>query len=213
MKGTPRVGVTMREVHNPGTGELRDALAAAWNDFLAWALPEAVWMPLPNAGQGAVRTLETFSLNALILSGGDDLGASERRDATERALLEACRVQGLPVFGVCRGAQLMWDTLGGALVPVEGHVAQRHALTRADGTAGTGAEVNSYHRWGLPGSAIPERIAPLAFAPDGSVEAFVHPARHWTAVMWHPERETPFQEADRVLLRGALGLGQAQVRP
>lgn len=213
MKNSLRLGVTMREVRNPSTGELRDAVAASWNDFLAWALPEAVWMPLPNAGEGAVQSLEAFGLNALILTGGDDLGASERRDRTERALLEACRAHGLPVFGVCRGAQLMWDTLGGRLVPVEGHVAQRHALNHTDGATAKAPDVNSYHRWGLPGEAIPAHLTPLAFAPDGSVESFAFPARRWTAVMWHPERETPFQPHDRVLLRGALGLEPAEAAP
>ncbi|MBX9963012.1 MAG: gamma-glutamyl-gamma-aminobutyrate hydrolase family protein [Burkholderiales bacterium] len=211
MKNPLRMGVTMREVRNPSTGELRDAVAAAWTDFLAWAVPEGAWLPLPNAGGGAVQALETFGLNALILTGGDDLGASERRDGTERALLELCRTRELPVFGVCRGAQLMWDTLGGALVPVEGHVAQRHPLRSANAMIAMTSDVNSYHRWGLPGGAIPEPITPLAFAPDGSVEAFACPARRWTAVMWHPERETPFRAADRALLREALGVGPARV--
>jgi gamma-glutamyl-gamma-aminobutyrate hydrolase PuuD len=201
-----RVGVTMREMRNPGTGELRDALAASWGEFLAWALPEGAWIPLPNRGESAVQGLETFGLNALILTGGEDIGSSPRRDQTERALLEACRLLELPVFGVCRGAQLMWDTLGGTLVPVEGHVARRHALTRPEGTTVGALDVNSYHHWGLPSAAVPAGIAPLAYAPDTSVEAFVCPARRWTAVMWHPERESPFHADDRRLLRDAFGL-------
>lgn len=201
-----RVGVTMREMRNPGTGELRDALAASWGEFLAWALPEGAWIPLPNNGEGAVQALETFGLTALILTGGEDIGSGPRRDQTERALLEAFRSRGLPVFGVCRGAQLMWDTLGGSLVPVEGHVAQRHALTRPGDTTPGAPDVNSYHHWGLPSTAVPAGIAPLAYAPDTSVEAFVCPTRRWTAVMWHPERESPFQPDDRRLLRAAFGL-------
>ena len=191
----------MREMRNPGTGELRDALAASWGEFLAWALPEGAWIPLPNGGEGVVPGLETFGLTALILTGGEDIGSSPRRDQTERALLEACRMRELPVFGVCRGAQLMWETLGGTLVPVEGHVAQRHALTRPGGTTLGASEVNSYHHWGLPSAAVPAGIAPLAYAPDTSVEAFVCPARRWTAVMWHPEREEKFSPVDADRLR------------
>jgi putative glutamine amidotransferase len=213
MSNPLRLGITMREVRDASTGELRDALAASWNDFLAWALPEVVWMPLPNAGEGTVHALGAFGLNALVLTGGDDLGASERRDRTERALLEACRAHSLPVFGVCRGAQLMWDALGGMLVPVEGHLAQRHGLRHADGATTKAPDVNSYHRWGLPGETIPAQVTPLAFAPDGSVESFAVTARRWTAVMWHPERETPFRTHDRTLLRRALGLEPVDAAP
>jgi len=210
-----RIGVSMREVRAADSGELRDALAASWGDFLAWSVPEAAWIPLPNLGPAAAGYLDNFELDGLILTGGDDIGSSPRRDATERALLAACRNRGLPVLGICRGAQLMWDAQGGSLIAVAGHVAARHTLSWTDDAPeherGTHApNVNSFHRWGLSSRELPAGIVVLALAPDASVEMFRHPGRKWFAVMWHPERETPFRDGDRLLLRQALGLDTAR---
>ncbi len=218
MTGPRRIGVSMRELRDAGTGELRDALAATWDEFIRWALPEAAWIPLPNVGLSAAGYVEAFALDAIILSGGDDVGASARRDATERALLAECGRRGLPVLGVCRGAQLMWIDLGGSLVPVTGHVAARHALAPMARSSEVlrdepPTDVNSYHRWGLPVSEAPLGLIPLALAPDGSVEMFSHPDRRWFALMWHPEREAPFRDHDRWLVRQALGMAAPRLTP
>lgn len=68
------------------------------------------------------------NIDGLVLSGGGDVDPSaygnetidgvdvkERRDAVELALLEAAERRGLPVLGICRGAQLINVYRGGSL--------------------------------------------------------------------------------------------------
>src|SRR5689334_2452359 len=103
-----RIGVTMRvETHGATHHEHRDSLARDWAALLATALPEAAWLPVPNLGAVVVAFAERWELDAMLLTGGDDLGSRPERDATECALLAHCIARGLPVLGVCRGLQLV----------------------------------------------------------------------------------------------------------
>lgn len=110
----PRIGVT--------TSRRR-----GWRSFMMNRL--ALW----RVGAKAVRfvpgddiTLE--GLSALIIGGGDDIGAElyggmptpdvridPARDELELALLEKALAVGLPVLGICRGAQILNVHLGGTL--------------------------------------------------------------------------------------------------
>ena len=210
-----RLGLTMRAVTAPNTGEVRDALAQDWTAFLAHALPEAIWMPIPNLGAAAPRAARAWGLDALILSGGNDVGAAPPRDETEHALLDYFITAGRPVFGVCRGLQMLHDYFGGALArcPADAHVATRHPVrltADVNGLAlgGTSVEVNSYHGFGIRASAVRSPLRALALTADDWAEACDWPGRPVMGVMWHPERETPFSDLDRALLRHTMGFGQ-----
>ncbi|HZP87695.1 MAG TPA: gamma-glutamyl-gamma-aminobutyrate hydrolase family protein [Burkholderiales bacterium] len=200
-----RIGVTMREVQDQRTGEWRDALARDWSHFLSAALPEATWCPIPNLGETAVTLIERWDIRAICLTGGDDVGASPARDRTERALLQHCLDRGKPVLGVCRGLQLLWTQLGGALQEVEGHVNALHDIRYLDnpiGLSGT-REVNSYHRWSLRGHV--ERLVPFAVAADGTIEAALARDERCLGVMWHPERGPEPHRHDVQLVRWLFG--------
>jgi N5-(cytidine 5'-diphosphoramidyl)-L-glutamine hydrolase len=206
-----RIGLTMREVHAAGHAEVRDALAADWASFLQRVLPEALWMPVPNAGQDAARLVEGWRLNGLILTGGEHLGAAPRRDATERALLAWFGSRGLPVLGVCRGMQLLWAEAGGTLRPVAGHTAIRHEVQACgdlEGVVITGQrrEVNSYHAWGLEAGST-RAYRPLWRSTDGEMEGMHGVQGRTAAVMWHPEREAEPDPCDRELVRWLFGAG------
>lgn len=178
-----KIGVTMRIVQADGYIEPRDALAQDWGRFLAAALPNAGWMPLPNLGaDDIVPYCERWGIDRLILSGGDDLGAAALRDATERGLLDWAEAGEIPVLGICRGMQLLADRAGTSLHEIDGHVAMRHPLQgeRSD-------VVNSFHRLGL--EACPAGYGVTARTDDGSIEAIYHSRLPWAGWMWHPERE------------------------
>ncbi|MBI3928074.1 MAG: type 1 glutamine amidotransferase [Armatimonadetes bacterium] len=177
-----RVGITQRVETVESYGERRDCLDQRWAELLAGlgCLP----VPVPNRVD-ARAFVEQLNLEALLFTGGNDLGAAPERDGTEAALLdEGCR-RSLPIVGVCRGLQLVNSHFGGSLRKVAGHVATRHPLSSE--RAIFSIEVNSYHGYAL------DRLAPtleaLAWAPDGTVEAAVHREHPIVAVMWHPERE------------------------
>lgn len=203
-----KIGVTMRASHATGYVEPRDGLARAWIDVMGWALPEAAWMPMPNAGESCIDLARKWQLNGLILTGGDDIGADPQRDMTERALLRWAIAERAPVLGVCRGMQLIATEAGGRLSPCEpaSHVATRHEVRFIDDFAGLGLagqthEVNSFHAFGITRSDLPRPLRPLAIDGQNLVEALVDDTAPRLGLMWHPERQSPRADLDRALIR------------
>ena len=215
---THRTGITMRVVRSEH-GETRDALARDWPVLLERLgrvygfAPE--WFLLPNMGEDSVALARRYGVRALLLTGGDDRGATPDRDLTEEALLRWAAGEGLPVLGICRGAQMLARQAGATLCAVrpDRHVAARHRIVwNTDGNGGSfwnsalavrdAEEVNSFHRWGLSGTALPANLHAVAVCPeDGSVEAFCHASLPWMGIFWHPERETTPRESDMAILR------------
>lgn len=211
-----RVGLTMREAQAKDYDEPRDALARAWSAFMQAALPEAAWLPVPNLGPaGAPAFCDRWGINALILTGGEDVGVSPVRDATERALLQHFVRNEQPILGVCRGLQLMWLELGGQTEARAGHVAVRHRVRCVrDAPLGIDAgarEVNSFHGISLrePAAAMRDPIVVFARADDGSAEGVRFGDGPLAGVMWHPEREQAPSAADVALIRSLFGLEKA----
>lgn len=213
-----RIGLTMREVSAEGYNEPRDALARVWGEFLQVAVPEAAWLPVPNLGPASAPLFcDRWDINALILTGGEDMGVSPVRDATERGLLQHFARNGRPVFGVCRGLQLMWTEFGGDLEINGGHVAVRHHVRYARENAlhieDRIADVNSFHSFSLRESTASLRQPVIVFAraDDGSAEGVSFGDSRMAGVMWHPEREQSANSADVSLIRSVFGLGAPRV--
>lgn len=181
-------------------GETREALDQRLVDFLLTGgfLP----VPVPNTLSATADALQTWldrlAPQAIVLSGGNDLGEQPARDMTEARLLEHARANHLPVLGICRGMQMLGHWAGSRLKPVSGHVRTRHRLSGR-----IVAEVNSYH--GLALADCPEDFDVLARSEDGEIEAIGHRSLPWEGWMWHPEREQVFAAHDLARLRALFG--------
>jgi gamma-glutamyl-gamma-aminobutyrate hydrolase PuuD len=194
----------MRVTSAQGYDEPRDSLAQDWPVFLASALPGIRWVMLPNLGTASVDYARNHGVNALILTGGDDIGQNGLKDSTDLAMLAHALRAGWPVLGVCRGLQVMQHHLGGELTKMDEnvHVAHRHAIAFDPGApldSRPPTNVNSYHRYGIRSAA--NGLRPLASAGDDSVEAAVLEGHRAYGVMWHPEREPAATEYDIALMR------------
>lgn len=195
-----RVLVSQRMDQIAGRNETRDALDVVFAQML-WDMG-FLPMPVSNAVPDKAAYIRALAPDAIVLSGGNDIGAAPDRDATERALLDHAAAAGLPVFAVCRGLQMMNIYQGGSLVAVQSHVATRHVVTGP--LAPGGRAVNSFHNSAVMPETLGRDLEVLATAEDGSIEAMRHAALPWLAVMWHPERETPADKADLDLMRRHL---------
>ena len=159
-------------------------------------------------------------MDGLLITGGQDVSPAvygsedegfcecepEEYDETDILLYTAFRDLGKPVFGICRGIQLINAAEGGTLIqdiPSEtgtGHNQRKaepdqitdgtlHSVTcvpntRMHQTFGKVTRVNSYHHQAVDTPAPGFTVS--AYAPDGIIEA-IEKDRIF-AVQWHPER-------------------------
>ena len=128
------------------------------------------------------------------------------RDKMEYAFLQRALLLDMPVLGICRGAQFINVCLGGTLyqdIPSEMQLSVAHMMvhpynhachdvTLEPGTPlyyllkQTSLQVNSIHHQGI--RELSFQLSPMAYAPDGLIEAFYHPMKGFTwGVQWHPE--------------------------
>lgn len=192
------VAVSQRVDAVPECQEVRDALDQKLAMFISCAggLPIPVPNKMPNSYELHVW-LSTIKPDAIVLSGGNDIGQCLERDLTESNLLTYAKDHRLPILGICRGMQMIAYWSGVTLKPVLGHLQTRHQLMGAI----TGC-VNSFHRFSL--NACPPGFSELARSEDGELEAICHDKLPWEGWMWHPEREPHFVHSDIQRLKKLL---------
>lgn len=211
----PMIGVT------PLFDRAKDSYWMLPGYFQALEHAGAVPVMLPLTDDEDVLRRAIDSLDGFLMTGGPDAAPAyygeERkpacgeicpeRDAMEMTLLRLLWETDKPVFGICRGLQMMNVQRGGTLyqdIPTEHPSDAEHrmqapydrtvhlvtilpesplyALFGAD-TAG----VNSSHHQAI--KTLAPGLRPMAIAPDGLTEAIYAPEKHfYWAVQWHPER-------------------------
>ncbi|MCL1992641.1 MAG: gamma-glutamyl-gamma-aminobutyrate hydrolase family protein [Spirochaetes bacterium] len=206
------------------TGEdslTRIALREAYSNEVRRAGGTPVLLPL-DIKQEDVEEY-TARLDGILFSGGGDLSPhffnedpvrelhsfSSSRDNTELALIKQARLSRIPVFGICRGCQLINVALGGSLIqdiPSQmpqaiGHNPKEiqyhepyHSVSILPGKSliagivGQGSlRTNSFHHQAVKQLAPALRVT--AQTSDGIVEAFEgeDPAWYVNCVQFHPE--------------------------
>ena len=65
-------------------------------------------------------------------------------------------------------------------------------------------EVNSFHHWGIAESQLAKSLRPFALAQDKTIEGFYHKSLPIAGIMWHPEREQPYDQHDLQLIKQFL---------
>jgi putative glutamine amidotransferase len=177
---------------------------------VAGAIP-VVMPPLSHRDIGRLLS----RLDGLVLSGGPDLapsayGAEPHRelgstepglDAFEYTVARESLDRGLPILGICRGAQTLNVARGGTLQTVDGGV-PTHPVRVLPGSrlsevlGSTQLSVNSFHHQGV--DELGAGLRACAWAPDGVIEAIEDPEQPFVlAVQWHAEtlRAVPGQMA------------------
>lgn len=147
-------------------------------------------VPVPNVSDLAREMALRLSPVGIMLTGGNSLqkygGSAPERDETEKGILDTALKMNLPVYGFCRGMQVILDYYGARLQDVENHVAVNHKVSGVIGEY----TVNSYHRQAC--FQVPDAIKVLAAAEDGVIEAISVKGRRIIGTMWHPERVSGF---------------------
>jgi len=191
------------------------------------ALPVMIPSPTGETARGDVGFDDYAQwLDGLVLHGGSDVwpgsygetplqerwSGDRNRDVYEIALVRAFARAGKPVFGICRGLQLINVAFGGTLyqdIPTQ----RPQALTHRDAVVydlnfhdlavepgsrlatlladQPGRKINSVHHQGVKDLA-PHFVVEARCPADGMVEAIRHTGAAWVAgVQWHPEFHKP----------------------
>jgi len=220
----PLIGVTTSEVRRsdkptdhgePPQREMTLGLTYLRAVELAGGIP----VVLPPLAADTIEPLLAH-LNGICLSGGPDLhpGGYQAQphpelgpvwpwlDAFEIQLARAADERGLPVLGICRGAQALNVARGGTLFQhlpdiTDGSVEHRQTAparrsthdVRLDGGSavaralgGSVTAVNSFHHQAV--AELGDRLRATGHAPDGVIEAVEATDRpHYRGVQWHAE--------------------------
>lgn len=156
-------------------------------------------VPVSNIRKVAAQLFIQLKPVGIILTGGNSLvkygGNAPERDEMEHELIRLAIENVIPVYGFCRGMQVILDYFGCELVEVQNHVAVRHKLNGLLGEL----EVNSFHNQACV--RLQEPLQAIAWTDDGVIEAAACEKYHILATMWHPERENVFREDDIIRIR------------
>jgi putative glutamine amidotransferase len=153
----------------------------------------AVPLMLPSVDEADAGRL-VDAVDAVVLTGGPDLGQDRVRDAYESAVVRAAIASRTPLLAVCRGLQIINVALGGTLHShIDGHlgIEIRHRVDIVAGSrlaAAVGTcrlSTGSLHHQAI--DRLGTGLCMVARAEDGTVEAIEMPGV--LAVQWHPELE------------------------
>lgn len=177
-------------------------------------------LPIPADGDPSRAADYIDLLDGLLLPGGEDVTPwlygeepvpqvtymTEDKDLLESELIRLAVERKKPVFGICRGMQIMTTTLGGKLyqdlsTQYPGCIAHRQNVSIRSQLTHTakvepgslmekllGEEtlrINSYHHQAV--KEVPAGFRATAVAPDGILEAIENEDGTMFAVQWHPE--------------------------
>ena len=216
----PIIGIPCFSMVRPDTGRPIYASNQAYVQAVLRADGVPILIP-PLADKPALEVIQN-QLDGLLLPGGADLdpalygesplpecrSVEPERDAMELAIAHWALDRGLPVFGVCRGMQLLNVARGGTLyqhVPAEcldaldheqpgqarNHIAHDISVQPDSSLAGILGDlhpgVNSFHHQAVHQVGRGFRVT--ATAEDGIIEAMEMPAASSfvLAVQYHPE--------------------------
>lgn len=206
-----RIGITQRVENIQNYSERRDCLDQSWSSF---AIELGYFpIPLPNTISDNITLLfDTLNLDVILLSGGNSIAClnssaidiAPERDRFESALIDEALRRNIPIVGICRGMQMINHYFGGTLVPIQNHTAVYHAITPLNKIYELPEQVNSYHNWGIDAESLANEFDVVAIDEDGNIEAFIHNKKQILGIMWHPEREKPFNEIDIQLIKKFL---------
>ena len=196
------VGITQRIDIVDSRSEIRDAVDQELINMISsiGLFP----VPIPNSmiGNGDAYLyawLEQMQLNAIILSGGNNLNEFPQRDQTEITILSWCEKRDIPVLGLCRGMQLMASYFGIDLVKIEDHVSRTHKVEVLSSKGAWPDEITCYHDYRIKN--CPDNFEVAVVAEDKTIEAISGQSLRWEGWMWHPEREKIFREVDLERIR------------
>ena len=169
------IGLTQRVLYHKGRAY--DSIEHSWYSYLKGHTLTYIPNQLDQDFEQLADTLDAF-----IITGGDDCAL---RRVVELKLATQMMARNKPIIGICHGAFLLTDALGGSVEPVEGHRDCDHSVYYF----GEIHSVNSHHDMAI--TKLHSGATELVVDSTGKCEAWIDGTM--AGVVWHPERQaTPW---------------------
>ncbi len=212
-----KIALTQRLLLNESYCEVREALDIHYCKFIAACGFLPVVLPYEVDFK---NYFDVCGVDGVLLTGGNDLNSlcaselSKKRDSFERELLGCCIEREVPVFGVCRGMQLIAEYFGSSLKKIEGEVNTKHTLVVNSDSfyekyLNKFGSVNSFHGFAVDTLVQDLRVA--AYGDKGVIKAIEHKQERIFAQMWHSERDNVFDPHAIELMSDFFNFGLQKV--
>jgi len=193
---------------------------------LSWKYPETEYGKTTNAQyvlwarrMGLIPQYDNQG-DILILLGGADIGTKPERDKHELNLIDKYIETGKPIFGICRGMQLLGLRYGCTFVPHIPDVSKTLIHSAQDGgwkgnssfhkikdNQGNSFIINSRHHQGfLKSNTINMFCEEFCWSEDGIVEGIRGKDYNtlFSGVQYHPEREEVWSTDGETIAKNEL---------
>ena len=202
-----KIVVTQRLTNNESYFEQREMLDISWGklfddiDLLPIILPYEY---------NFEKYFKKFKIDGILLTGGNDLNSlnqnelSFKRDNFENKLIKFAINNNIPIFGVCRGMQIIAQYFGSTLKVVYNQVNIKHKLVVNENSKylknlNNITEVNSFHNYGIDN--LSDELIVAAYCHTGLIKAIEHKEYKIFGQMWHSERTKPFSEDELNIIK------------
>jgi len=165
-----KIGLSQRILYHKGRAY--DSIEHGWYSYLNGHTLFFIPNNLDQDFQHLADTLDSF-----VITGGDDTAL---RRTVETKLASAMMQRGKPVVGICHGAFLLTNLLGGSITDVDLHMEQLHPVMYF----GEVKIVNSFHNISI--DKLHDTGTVLCTDELGHIEAWIDGTL--AGVVWHPER-------------------------
>ncbi|WP_320035336.1 gamma-glutamyl-gamma-aminobutyrate hydrolase family protein [Halarcobacter sp.] len=142
-----------------------------------------------------------LKIDGIFLTGGNDLYIfnqsilSQKRDIFEYDLIKYAIDNNIPIYGICRGMQIIAKYFDSKLKLIPNHINSHHKIvvnkeSKYFKYLKNIETTNSFHKYGI--DILGKGLIISAKSNDGIIEAIEHEKYKIFAQMWHSERTKPF---------------------
>ena len=150
-----------------------------------------------------------LDISGVLLTGGNDLDSVnpnplfKQRDEYEKVLVTYAINNSIPIFGICRGLQVIAEYFDSTFKKVSGQVNTRPTLKVAQDSLylkqlDTIHTVNSFHNFAVDTLGGKLRVSAMG---NEIIKAIEHKEYRVFAQMWHSERELVFNKQEVQLIK------------
>lgn len=202
-----KIVVTQRLILNDEYYEVREALDVQWGKLFSKLEFIPIILPYEYDFEAYFTNIE---IDGILLTGGNDLNSinanniSLKRDSFEKKLLDYSIENNIPIFGICRGMQVIAEYFNSEFSKVDNQVGINHKIkvnkeSKYFDLLNKLDIVNSYHNYSLKN--VSKELLISATTEDGIIKAIEHKKYKIFGQMWHSERKLPFDVNELNLIK------------